>query len=40
MWTCRIKAMLDILNDVEAFGHIYTIQIISFKRDLFNVRLD
>lgn len=34
MWTCRIKPMLDILNDVEAFGHIYTIQINFLQKGL------
>lgn len=36
MWT--IKAMLDILNEVEAFGHIYTIQNLLQKGLLFCVR--
>lgn len=34
MWTCLIKAMLDILNDVEAFGYIYTIQINFLQKGL------
>lgn len=39
MWT--IKAMLDILNEVEACGHIYTIQINLLQKGLlFYVRLD
>lgn len=33
MWT--MKAMLDILNEVEACGHIYTIQINLLQKGLF-----